>query len=282
MKKPLVFSFVKEQSAFMTMLMSLMSFLAILSLGIALSLGSAVYKWSAQWDKMATIQIMRGGDLDNVKKIISEYKNSLEYADQISDSEMSKMLTPWLKESAVLTEYLPKMFEIKFKNKNSIPNFAEKISAIPNTTFMTHNTGMQNAIQSGYKIIGISIFILSIIISILGISISYITRNIALIHKRELEILNQIGASHKFIIRQLQIIIAKISAIATLFGFTAATIVLLFINTLATNARVGFMTMMGLTPVSWTALALLGISIIIFATFITRTTTMKILTKNHK
>ena len=56
-KTTLVFSLVKDQSIFMTVIISILSFLAIVSLGIALSIGSGVVRWNTQWDKYATIQI---------------------------------------------------------------------------------------------------------------------------------------------------------------------------------------------------------------------------------
>ncbi len=278
MKQPLVFSFVKEQSVFMTMLMSLMSFLAVISLGIALSIGGAVYKWSAQWEKMATVQIIKGGDVDAVKRIISDSRSDFEFARNVDESEMSRMLAPWLKNSNVLSDYLPTMFELKFKNKSGIEKFIPKIEQIQNTNFITHNSGMRNAIMSGYKIIAIAILILGIMMTALWISISYITRNITLIHRRELEILAQIGASDKFVVRQLQIIIGKISTMSVAIGFTAASLVLMFINTIASSARVGFMTMMGIGNFGWLALGSLGILIIIFAIIVTKRTTIKILT----
>jgi cell division protein FtsX len=111
----------------------------------------------------------------------------------------------------------------------------------------------------------------------IGICISYIAQNTALLHKRELEILNQVGASDNFITRQMQIIVAKISATATAIGFVTAVPVLLIINSVAHGARVGLMATMGLGNTGWIALTLLPIGIVIFAISITRKTTIRIL-----
>ena len=98
-----------------------------------------------------------------------------------------------------------------------------------------------------------------------------------MLHRRELEILNQIGASDSFVARQMQIIVAKISGAAGAAGFCAAALVLLMILGTAHSARVGLMAMMGLGMGGWITLVMLPIAIVIFSIYITRRTTLKIL-----
>ena len=73
------------------------------------------------------------------------------------------------------------------------------------------------------------------------ICISYIARNTALLHRRELEILNQVGASDKFIAKQMQIIVGKISLVAASIGFFVAAPILLIVLSVAHSARVGLL-----------------------------------------
>ena len=70
MKKPTVFSLVREQSVFMTAIMSLLTFLAVLALGIALSIGTGVMRWNSQWELFATVQVVNPDYIDKTKKII--------------------------------------------------------------------------------------------------------------------------------------------------------------------------------------------------------------------
>ena len=44
-KTNLVFSVVREQSVFMTVVVSVLTFLSVLALGIALSIGTGVIRW---------------------------------------------------------------------------------------------------------------------------------------------------------------------------------------------------------------------------------------------
>lgn len=68
MKKSVVFSLVREQSVFMTVIMALLTFLTVLALGIALAIGTGVVRWNSQWDLYATVQIMNTENTDAVKK----------------------------------------------------------------------------------------------------------------------------------------------------------------------------------------------------------------------
>ena len=53
-KRPIVFSLVREQSVFMTVIMSLLTFLAVLALGISLAIGTCVVRRNSQWELSAT------------------------------------------------------------------------------------------------------------------------------------------------------------------------------------------------------------------------------------
>ena len=69
-KKPVVFSLIRDQSIFMTAIMSLLTFLAVLAFGIALAIGTGVARWNSQWNLFATVQVMDSDNLPKVKKII--------------------------------------------------------------------------------------------------------------------------------------------------------------------------------------------------------------------
>ena len=98
-----------------------------------------------------------------------------------------------------------------------------------------------------------------------------------MLHKHELEILNQVGATDKFIARQMQIIVTKISTLACLIGFVVAAPILVLILASARSARVGLLATLSLSGNAWLALFLLIIAIIVFSVYITKKTTIKIL-----
>lgn len=276
MKKPLVFSYTHDQSLFMTAIMSLLTFLSVLILGIALAIGTGVMRWNTQWDLYATVQIMSDDNSGAVQEIIKSNMDKIDSIKEISKSDMEKMLRPWMSGgSSQLGNYLPQMYEIKFKKKSYIEPIGEQISQY--SRFLTHSTALKNSTSAGWRMILISMLVLVLTLGAIGISISYIARNTALLHKRELEILNQIGAHDSFVTKQMQIIVAKISGVAGLVGFAAAMPILGLILSTARNARVGLMAMMGLGPISWTMLIFMPITIIIFSIWITKKTTLGIL-----
>ncbi len=275
-KRPIVFSLIKDQSIFMTAIMALLTFLSVIALGIALSIGTGVIRWNAQWDLFATVQVMKSDNNQAVQKIIKDNKEKISSVNEISANQMKDLMRPWLSGGGTaLKNYLPKMYELEFKDKKNLKNIGEQISK--HARFLTHADALKHSTSAGWKMILISSFVLILTLGAIAICISYIARNIALLHRRELEILNQIGARDSFITRQMQIIIFKVCSIAASAGFLVAVPVLLLILSAAHSARVGLMAMLGINGFGWLLLFLLPICIIVFSIWITKRTTINIL-----
>lgn len=279
MKKPVVFSLLHEQSIFMTAIMGLLTFLAVLALGISLSIGTGVMRWNSQWDLFATVQIMNADAESKIKNIIDTNKDKITTVNEISTEQMKELMGPWLTGGGeALEKYLPKMYELEFNSKQDLQSIGQEISK--QARFLTHADALKTSTSAGWKMILISTFVLLLTLGAIGVCISYIARNTAMLHKRELEILNQIGARDIFVAHQMQIIVGKISVIAASAGFAVAIPVLLLILSTAHSARVGLMAMLGLSSIGWTLLILLPIAIILFAIWITKKTTLNILKNN--
>lgn len=276
MKKPIVFSLVREQSLFMTAIMGLLTFLSVLTLGIALSIGTGVIRWNAQWNNIATIQVTDSKNVDATAKLIETNRDKIKSVRRISEEEMNNLMRPWISNGGnALKNYLPTMWEIEFKSAGDMESVQKSVDK--NARFLTHASALKTSTSAGWKMIGISVLVLALTLGAIGMSISYIARNIAMLHKRELEILTQIGASDGFVARQMQIIVAKITTQAAICGFAAAMPVLMLILWTARSTRVGLMAMLGLSGFGWWMLIALLMLIIAFAIFVTRRTTLKIL-----
>lgn len=277
-KNTLVFSLVKEQSIFMTVVISVLTFLSVLALGIALSIGTGVLQWNNQWEKYATVQVANLDNTKAVKKIFESNSDKIESVNEISQSEMERMMKPWISSGAKLDKYLPQMFEIKLKNSSDMEFMKKEISS--RAKFLTHNSALKTSMNAGWKLVSITAFILALMLVSIGVCISYISRNIAMLHKHELEILNQVGATDKFIAHQMQIIVGKISTVASSIGFLLATPIILMILQTAHSARVGLLATLSLSLNDWLILLVLPALIIIFSIYITKRTTLKILSRN--
>ena len=220
-KKPIVFSLVRDQSIFMTAIMSLLTFLAVLAFGIALAIGTGVIRWNTQWDLTATIQVMDSKNADAVKKILDDNADKTATVTKITTDQMRDLLRPWMSGGGgALENYLPKMYEVRFNTASDLDTVAGQIGN--RARFLTHAQALENSASAGWKMILISSFVLLLTLGAIGVCISYIARNTAMLHRRELEILNQIGATDAYVVRQMQIIITKICVMAGAAGFIVA------------------------------------------------------------
>ena len=259
----------------MTAIMSLLTFLSVLSLGVALAIGTGVMRWNTGWDLYATVQIMPGDNAAETMRIIDANSAAITAVSEITTEEMERMLRPWMAGGGGLGDYLPQMFELRFRSPGELRTIGSQIEN--HARFLAHSAALQSSINTGWRMVFLAALVLALVLASIGVCISYIARNTALLHKRELEILNQIGANDLFVARQMQIIVAKICAVAGVIGFIGAALVLLLILATAASARVGLMAMMGLSPLSWLALALTPIVILIFSVWITKRTTIGLL-----
>ncbi|MBR4624033.1 MAG: hypothetical protein IKO56_00680 [Alphaproteobacteria bacterium] len=274
-KTALVFSLVREQSLFMTVVISVLTFLSVLAFGIALSISTGVNRWNNQWDKFATVQITNADNASGVQKIFTDNKDKIESIKEISKTDMERMMAPWVSSGAKLNNYLPQMFEIKIKNSADMAKIKEQISN--KAKFLTHSSALQTSISAGWKLVSITMFVFVLMLVSIGVCVSCISRNIAMLHKHELEILNQVGATDNFVAKQMQIIVAKISSVASLIGFFVALPIIGMILSTAHSARVGLLATLTLSGADVIALCALPIVIVIFSVYITKKTTLKIL-----
>ena len=276
MKRPIVFSLVREQSVFMTAIMSLLTFLSIMALGIAISIATGVVRWNTQWELFATVQVMNSDDAGAAKKILDSAADKIETVTQVTTEEMESLMRPWMSGGGgALKNYLPKMWEVKFKSKSDMNTVGAQLEK--SARFLPHASALKTSMSAGYKMIVIAALVLVLVLGAIGVCISYITRNTAMLHRRELEILNQIGANDSFVAHQMQIIVAKISITAAAIGFVAAVPVLLMILSTAASTRVGLMEMLGISGGGWISLILLPVFIVVFAIWTSRRTTLNIL-----
>jgi len=275
MKRPVVFSLVREQSVFMTAIMALLTFLSVLALGVALSVGTGVMRWNAQWELFATAQVTNKDAAPRVEKILSDNAEKIKSAREVTKTEMTDLMRPWLSGGGVLENYLPRMWEIEFKTKSDMNAVGAELAR--DARFLTHAAALKTSMSAGWKMIFIAALVLAMTLGAIGVCISHIARNTAMLHRRELEILNQIGARDSFVARQMQIIVAKICMPAALVGFLAAMPVLWLILSAAHSARVGLMAMLGISGAGWIALILMPVFVVVFAIWTTRRTTLKIL-----
>lgn len=274
-RKPIVFSLVREQSVFMTVIMTLLIFLAVCTAGIGLSIATGVARWNTQWEQYATVQIMKSDNADAAIRAIEKNRDKMDNVREITPQQMRDLMRPWMSGAGVIGDYLPKMYEIKFKSRDALRAAAPELGK--NARFLPHADAISSARSAGLKMIMIATLVLVITLGAIGVAITHIVRNTAMLHRREIEILNQIGARDEFVAHQMMRIVGRICATSGAVGFVAAAIMLGIVIGAAHAARVGLMAMMGISGAGWFMLALMTIAICVGAIYITRKTTLKIL-----
>ena len=242
-----------------------------------MAIGTGVMRWNRQWDTYATVQVTNADNVKSVRKLLDENRDKIESMRELSNDEMATLMRPWISGAGngALTKYLPNMFEVKFKNADGMRAVGDLVKQ--NARFIMHNDALRPSVSAGWKMVAILTIVLALIIATIGICVSFIARNTAILHKRELEILNQVGASDSFVVRQMQTVVMRICIVACGCGFLAAVPILAIILMVAHSARVGLLAMLAISGAGWIALILMPIAIIAFAIVVTKRTTLKIL-----
>ncbi|MDR1696966.1 MAG: ABC transporter permease [Rickettsiales bacterium] len=265
----------REQRAFLTLVFALMTFLVVLCLGLTIGVGTAVTKWNAQWNRTASVQIMPSGNVDAARKILESGRTRA--VRDVPQGEVKRIVGAWISNNSALENYIPTVLEVSFANTADARAMAAKFDNVPNTRFISYAGGMKHITRAGWQIMGLSAFVMFAVLAAIALCILHIVRNITLIHRREIEILNQIGARDGFIARQLATIMARTCAVAAFFGLIATVPVLLFIIYMARGTRVGLMAQMTMPDWGWGVMLLMAIGIVAASVYIARRATLQLL-----
>lgn len=274
-KKPLVFSFVSEQRRFLFLLIAFLTFLMVISGGIVLSIGNSISRFNLNINKTALIQIPNGTNPELALKIINQNKNEILKIKTIEKAESQKLLNVWLKNTDSIASYIPTIIRIEAKSKAGLDKIAKNLENSNIRFIYSKNATPERSL--GFKIILISIFIFITVFTALVACIVHSVKNIILIHKREIEILNQIGSTNNYIANQLQTAMFVQTARGSTLGLVIGIITLFLINGLSSLTKVGLLANMGLTFHDWIILGLIAILLVILSIFITKKTTLNIL-----
>jgi cell division protein FtsX len=266
-KKSSIFQPSADQSAFLAAVSALMTFLIVLCLGVSLSLSNAVDKWSRSWDSKATIQVLSGGDIDGVRKVLDADKSKIKMVKQLSDAELSRMLKPWLHDTRSLDGYLPVQIDITFKHPADIAKVGLKLENLNNVKFISHSDAISGIIVFGGTISTLAFIIILLVSSCAILAMMYATNNMLKIHRREIDILGIVGAYDRFIINQIGNVMLKLVGIGAAVGFALGIIAVIGILNVADGQKTGIISQMtinsfdiirlGLVPVILTGLSYL-------------------------
>lgn len=224
-------------TAFLVLLMVLMSFLGLLALAASFAMGTMTERWSTGLENNMTVEIPAEGPDGQimaavaVKALAHEIAQALEgnaavrRVHVLSDEEIHDLVKPWLGEDLVLDEVpLPGLVALELKN--SKPALLEDIRTqikdiAPMARLDTHEKWLQDVL----RFTGALQFAASLLTIVIGatavIAVAGAVRSRLSEHKEEVELLHLMGATDNYISKQFQ----RHSFLLTLYGSLAGVVV---------------------------------------------------------
>ncbi|MDH5723287.1 MAG: hypothetical protein OEY94_08220 [Alphaproteobacteria bacterium] len=233
---------------FLLILVTLMVFLAVLSLSGSLALHDMSERWSSGLENKVTIEIpieTKDGHLlsqDTVKRETERLQIKLENhpfvksAEILEDKDMGKLLDPWIGQDLLFSEVpLPGLIalEIKENAPTTLDDFRIDLAEMSSyANLEDHQEWLSELIRFAGILQSLSLIISVIIIGTTITAIIAAVRARMAIHKKEIELLHLIGAPDIYIAKQfrrhMSIIAFKGAILGTFLGLVSVFILMIF------------------------------------------------------
>lgn len=205
---------------FLTLLIALMSFLAMLALSGSFALNNLTRQWSSGLENQATIEIPAmdsKGSLRNAEtldkltdKAAAALENNINVQDikLLSEEEIHDLVAPWLGESIPKDSIpLPRLISIKIKESTEaqIKKIRSSLSGVSEDIQLdTHQGWLEDILRlaDSLKLSGSLITLIIALTTVLAIAGAVRSRMAE--HRADVELLHLMGASNDYISRQFQ------------------------------------------------------------------------------
>lgn len=211
-------------------ILSVMAFVAVLSLSGAVSLQQMMARWQSGLEGTASLQVLPLGEgtdeAARLSSIMSALNSSplVEKATVVSDEAMQQLLSPWLGEGALPSDLpMPTLIDIRLKPevKDLVP-LRVSLSNFPNTTLDAHGDSLKEVRQLVWLVLGIAYGIVALIGVSSGLIIWLLVRTGLAVHHDTVELLHLVGATDRYVARQFQRHVAGLAAQGFILGTLAA------------------------------------------------------------
>ncbi len=232
---------------FLILLISLMSFLAVLSLSGTIAINKMTNRWSSGLENKVTIEISVetknghilsqetiGKETISLYKMLSEHKD-VKSASVLSHEDIQELLSPWLGQDMSLKDIsLPGLIAVELKDidEEELKALSKDIEKTSHYAQLeTHREWLSDLINFANALRTLA-FIITLIISFITIvAISFAVRTRLALHHNEVKLLHHMGASDNYIAKQFRNHAIILSFKGGIIG-TAAGLVVTFILTL--------------------------------------------------
>lgn len=284
----------KDQgTGFLILLVTLMTFLAVMALGGAFTLGSMTKRWSSGLENKLTIEIRAEdsrGDILLPKEIQEQAEEitavlsrnpMIESAQILGEQEIKDLISPWLGEDIVLRDIpLPGLISVQLTESTpaALKVLEDSILEIaPTARLDTHEDWLNDLLKLTDSLRFAAIAITLLIGATTIAAVAGAIRSRMEVHKSEVELLHFMGARDDYITKQFQrhafILTLQGSTIGTLIGLLSMTILWL----MSGDTTESVIPELALTPLQLITLTLLPALVCGISAFTARTTVLRVL-----
>ncbi len=216
---------------------SIMSFLACLTLGAVIMIQNTANSWQSQISREITIQIKPDENLDlqsalgNARDIALSFEGTTD-AMIIDSDATARLLEPWLGEGLDLEELpVPRLIVITI-DEDAPPDFdamrAALKDAVPNITLDDHRTWVDRLVAMANTTVLIGLCILALVFSATVLTVVFATRGALSGNQHIVEVLHFVGAEASFVAAKFQRHFFLIGLKGALAGGAAAALTFAF------------------------------------------------------
>ncbi len=228
----------------LTMVMTIMCYLACLALGALIIINNAIDIWASDLSREVTVQVrpVSGSDIEQeIEKAVAiiEGTPGVTTTTVLSIEDASALLEPWLGSGEILKELpIPRLIEVRIDRKAppDLENLADQLSIEVNGASLdTHRRWQDQLVRAAgtMRFIGLAVLAL---ISLTTIAIViFATRSAMHSNRGIVEVLHLVGAHDNFIAVQVQRHFLKLGLQGGLIGALAGAITFTAVNLVVTD-----------------------------------------------
>lgn len=192
---------------------AIMTFLASLTTGAVILVGSAASAWQSDVAREVTIQVIPapGRDMDaTVQKAAALARNFPGISEVLpySKEQSTKLLEPWLGSGLTLDELpVPRLIVVRIA-PGAAPDIPELrrqlIAQVPGAVLDDHRGWIERMRAMAGTAVAAGIFILVLVVAATMLSVTFATRGAMATNKPVIEVLHLVGAKNRFIAGHFQ------------------------------------------------------------------------------
>jgi cell division transport system permease protein len=261
-------------SGFLTLLVALMSFLAMMALTGSFVLNGISDRWSAGLENQATIEISArksdgglrsSGDIQALEQriagLLSSHPNIREHS-ILSRDEVVELVSPWLGADASMEDMpLPGLISAKLKisTDTQVAALEKSLRSIDGDVRLdTHESWLGDILRLAGSLRLAAVFVTLMIGFTTVIAVAGAVRSRMAEFRKDIELLHLMGASDNYISRQFQRHNVILALRGSVMGLSAGAVTLLALSVLSQSAQSGLVPTISLSAVEMLGLASLA------------------------